>query len=773
MEVLKITSLHKPAAKMPIFLHIEKSSEMVKTLAVMTSGGDSPGMNAAVRAVVCRALDRGIEVFGIYYGYEGLLLGGDQIRRLNWQDVSSVLQRGGTFLGTARCEQFKTEDGRRRAVENLLERRIEALVVIGGDGSLMGAHVLSTEWSQHVEKIASTRPDLYTLAAEAPVLQVVGLPGSIDNDLSGTDMAIGVDSALNHIVRAIDDLTSTAASHQRTFVIETMGRNCGYLALAGTLATGASWVLIPEEELDLRWHQKMVEGLDKARKIGRSHQMVVAAEGARHPDGLRIESHEVQKILAERLGVEVRLTVLGHVQRGGAPTAFDRILSTRLGVAAVDLLTDEPDVIHRHMVGIIRNKVVATPLMEVIEKSREVRSLIENGDCKRAIELRGRTFGSMLELVNTLTQISPARESANPGRVVIMTGGADSPGMNAAVSIAARYVVNHGVEVLGARDEFHGLIHGDFIDLDWHELVSWVGRPSSDIGTARFDLIEGDFGRIAENMRKYNIKGIIAIGGLGTYQRISQFVEMRGSFPEFEIPIMLIPASIDNNLPCTELCVGSDTALNNIVEAVDKIRHTAGATRRAFIVEVMGKECGFLALMGALATGAEKAYLPETGISLTELNRDVSELRDGFESGKRMVIYMRCEQASYHYTTDFLRRLLEEESKNEFEVRSAVLGHVQRGGFPTAFDRILACRMGAEAARVLLNSLEKNTSEVLTFGLKEGAITSCNLSEALEQMDAQHGRPKFQWFMDLYDMAHSLSGSRPRTQDRQEKEKSI
>ena len=505
----------------------------------------------------------------------------------------------------------------------------------------------------------------------------------------------------------------------------------------------------------------MVETIDKARKIGLSHQMVVVAEGARHPDGLVIESSDIRKILAERLGIDVRLTVLGHVQRGGPPTAFDRILSTRLGVAAVDLLVDEPDVLHRHMVGIKRNKVVTTPLVEVAEKSRAVRTEIENGNFARAIELRGQGFKKMLDLVETLTRISPARENQQEGTVVIMTGGADSPGMNAAVSIAARYLLNQGVQVLGSRDGFYGLIHGDLHELDWHELVGWVGHPSSDIGTARFDFMEGDFGRIAENIKKFNVRGIVAIGGLGTYQRIAQFVDMRKSFPEFTMPVMLIPASIDNNLPCTELCVGSDTALNNIVEAVDKIRNTAGATRRAFIVEVMGKECGFLALMGALATGAEKAYMPETGISLAELNRDVINLRESFERGKRMVIYMRNEQASFYYTTDFLRRLLEGESSNEFEVRTAVLGHVQRGGIPTAFDRILACRMGAEAASTLLKSLESKSSEVLTFGLNEGAIIPCDLSEALEQMDMEHGRPRSQWFLDLRPVADSLAKSGP------------
>ncbi len=718
-------------------------------------------MNAAVRAVVRRALGRGLRVYGIYCGYDGLLRGGDLIKPLGWRDVGNVLQRGGTFLGTARSEQFRTVEGRRRAVENILDRGIEALVVIGGDGSLTGALMLSNEWTEHAEKIAAVRPDLRPMVEHIPMLQVMGLPGSIDNDLAGTDMAIGVDTALNHIVRAIDDLSSTAASHQRTFVIETMGRNCGYLALAATLATGASWMLIPECSLELHWHQRMVECLDKARKTGRRHQMVVIAEGARHPDGLRMEAGEVRKILAEKLGLEVRLTVLGHVQRGGSPSAFDRILSARLGVAAVDLLVDEPGVVHRHMVGVKKNRVVSTPLVEVIEKSREIHRLLESGDFRSALGLRGKTFGTMLELVEALTAACPSQESGGRGKVVIMTGGADSPGMNAAVSIAARRLLDRGVSVLGSKDEFYGLTHGDFLELEWNDLAGWMGRPSSDIGTARSSQLIEDFGKVAENIAKFDIKGIIAIGGLDTYRHVQRFVEMRTDFPEFNIPVVLVPASIDNNLPCSDLCVGSDTALNNIVQAVDKVRDTAGATRRAFIVETMGKQCGFLAAMGALAAGADKAYLPETGMSLAELNRDVSDLKSSFESGSRMVIYMRNEVASGHYTTDFLRQLLEEESKDEFEVRSVVLGHVQRGGAPTAFDRILAGRMSAAAAGALLEMMNNGSSEVLAFGLKEGTMASCPLSEALDQVDATHGRPKVQWFMELFPVIHSLAKTRP------------
>jgi 6-phosphofructokinase 1 len=322
--------------------------------------------------------------------------------------------------------------------------------------------------------------------------------------------------------------------------------------------------------------------------------------------------------------------------------------------------------------------------------------------------------------------------------------------------------------VLGSRDEFYGLTRGDFVELEWNDLAGWMGRPSSDIGTARSSQVREDFGKIAQNIAKFDIKGIIAIGGLDTYRHVQRFVEMRTEFPEFNIPVALVPASIDNNLPASDLCVGSDTALNNIVQAVDKIRDTAGATRRAFIVETMGKECGFLAAMGALAAGADKAYLPETGISLAELSRDVFELKSSFEAGNRMVIYMRNEVASGHDTTDCLRRLLDAESNEEVEVRSVVLGHVQRGGAPTAFDRILAGRISATAAGALHELIKNGSNEVLAFGLKDGAVASCPLSEALDQIDAPHGRPKFQWFMELFHVIPSLSKLRPCCSERPE-----
>jgi 6-phosphofructokinase 1 len=238
---------------------------------------------------------------------------------------------------------------------------------------------------------------------------------------------------------------------------------------------------------------------------------------------------------------------------------------------------------------------------------------------------------------------------------------------------------------------------------------------------------------------------------------VAQLANRSQTLEGLNIPMVLVPASIDNNLPCTEFSIGADTALNNIIQAVDKIRHTAGATRRAFIVEVMGRQCGFLGLMSALASGSEKAYLPETGISLTELNRDVEVLKESFNRGKRMVIYLRNENASRHYTTDFIRQLLEEESKGHFEVRTAILGHLQRGGTPSAFDRILASRMGDCAASALLEALQNGKKEVQVLGLRGRGIALFPLANAFQEMDLQMERPKKQWFMDLVEVAACLA----------------
>jgi 6-phosphofructokinase 1 len=300
------------------------SSKRTSSLGVLTSGGDAQGMNAAVRAVVRTALNRGVDVYAIYEGYRGMVAGGDNIRRMTWDSVGGILHQGGTVIGSARCSEFRTRSGRLPAAQNLVAHGIDHLVVIGGDGSLAGADLFRQEWPGLLAELVE-RGEISQEAADAhSQLAIVGLVGSIDNDMFGTDMTIGADTALHRITEAVDAIGSTAASHQRTFVIEVMGRHCGYLALMSGLATGANWILIPERPPDEdNWEDQMCRAVQAGREVGRRHSIVIVAEGARDRTGKPIATGHVKEVLEDRLGEDVRVTILGHVQRGGAPSAFE------------------------------------------------------------------------------------------------------------------------------------------------------------------------------------------------------------------------------------------------------------------------------------------------------------------------------------------------------------------------------------------------------------------------------------------------------------------
>ncbi len=312
----------------------------MKKMAVMTSGGDAPGMNGAIRAVVRAGLALGVEVLGVRWGYAGLLR--SQFVPLDARAVGGILRQGGTILGTARSEEFKTEQGIRRAMSALADEGIEGLVVIGGDGSLRGALEL------HRRGVA-----------------VIGVPGSIDNDIACTERAIGFDTAVNTALEALDRLKDTASAHQRAFVVEVMGRSTGFLALAAGLAGGAEMVLVPEVPCEL---ETVSQALRDAYLRGKPHFIVVVAEGS------TIKSRdlfEYLQALRQREGrmFEVRLTILGHVQRGGSPTASDRILATRLGARAVELLQAGAS---GHMVGLHADEIVDYDLDEVLRTPRKL-----------------------------------------------------------------------------------------------------------------------------------------------------------------------------------------------------------------------------------------------------------------------------------------------------------------------------------------------------------------------------------------------------------------
>ena len=345
-------------------------SEHTKRIAILTSGGDAPGMNAAVRSIVRTALDKGLEIYAIYEGYQGLVEGGSRIRKMSWDSVGGILHLGGTVIGTARSEEFRTRAGRLQAARNLLEYGIDHLVIIGGDGSLTGADLFRQEWPELLTELVEGKQIHAETATLHPKLTIVGLVGSIDNDMFGTDMTIGADTALHRITEAIDAITSTAASHRRSFVVEVMGRNCGYLALMSALACGADWVLIPENPPNVDdWEERMCQRLKAGREAGRRDTIVIVAEGARDRYSQPIKADYVAQVLRERLGEDTRLTILGHVQRGGAPSAFDRNLGTLLGHAAVEELTAPQPQAEPQMIGIRGNRISHAPLVECVRRT--------------------------------------------------------------------------------------------------------------------------------------------------------------------------------------------------------------------------------------------------------------------------------------------------------------------------------------------------------------------------------------------------------------------
>jgi len=736
----------------------------IKRIAVLTSGGDAQGMNAAVRAVVRTGLAKGAEVYAVYEGYQGLVEGGDALRKMDWDSVGGILHRGGTNIGTARSEAFRTRDGRRAAARNLIAKGIDGLVIIGGDGSLTGAHIFRQEWPELVSELAKSGEVTPKLAAAHPALRIVGLVGSIDNDFSGPDMTIGADSALHRITEAVDAITSTAASHQRTFVVKVMGRNCGYLALYSALATGADWVLIPEAPPDVEdWQKKMIERLKAGTKAGRRDHIVILAEGARDRNGKYIGSTDVQRVLEEGLGEEVRVTVLGHVQRGGRPSAYDRILATQLGYEAVVTLLsarpeDEPIV-----VGTKANHITHFPLMECVERTRAVAAAIDARDYEKAMSLRSTSFKDAFNTLKTIVRALP--HAPAPGqkrfRIAVMNAGAPAPGMNTAARAAIRLGMDQGHILLGIHNGFDGFAKGEVSEMDWMGVTGWASLGGSMLGTSRAMPQGADLYAIARTIETNKIEALLVIGGWNAYQAVQSMLASRPNFPAFNIPIVCLPASINNNLPGTEFSIGADTALNSIVEAVDKIKQSAVATRRCFVVEVMGHWSGYLALMSGMATGAERVYIPEEGVTLKDMQADVETLNRGFDAGRRLGLIIRAEYANAIYNTAFMCALFEEEGRDVFDVRPAILGHLQQGGDPSPFDRIQATRLSRLCLDHLIQECNAGGSNAAFIGLQKGQVNFHDMRDFERMIDCKHERPTEQWWLDLKGLASLMAQLKP------------
>uniref|UniRef100_A0A3P8S786 ATP-dependent 6-phosphofructokinase n=1 Tax=Amphiprion percula TaxID=161767 RepID=A0A3P8S786_AMPPE len=725
-------------------IFFENLSGAGKAIAVLTSGGDAQGMNAAVRAVVRMGLYVGAKVYFIHEGYQGMVDGGDNIREATWESVSSMLQVGGTVIGSARCKEFRTHEGRLKAAHNLVQRGITNLCVIGGDGSLTGANLFREEWSGLLTELVEQGLIEEDAIQKYSALHIVGMVGSIDNDFCGTDMTIGTDSALHRIIEVVDAIMTTAQSHQRTFVLEVMGRHCGYLALVSALACGADWVLIPEMPPEDGWEEKMCQKLSANRAGMKRLNIIIVAEGAIDHSNKPITTDYIKNLVVKCLGFDTRVTILGHVQRGGTPSAFDRILASRMGVEAVLALLETTANTPACVVSLCGNQSVRLPLMECVQMTQEVQKAMDQKRFEEAVKLRGSNFN-----------------------VAVLNVGAPAAGMNAAVRSAVRVGISEGHKMFAVSDGFEGFCKGQIKEIKWADVGGWTGQGGSLLGTKR-TLPAKHVDKIAEQMRMHNINALLVIGGFEAFLSLLELLTARGKYDEFCVPMVMVPATVSNNVPGSDLSIGADTALNAITTTCDRIKQSASGTkRRVFIIETMGGYCGYLASVGGLAAGADAAYIFEEPFDIRDLQANVEHLTEKMKTSIQRGLVLRNENCNDNYTTDFIYQLYSEEGRGVFDSRKNVLGHMQQGGAPSPFDRNFGTKISAKAMQWITKKLTETFRQGRVFantedsccllGMRRRALVFQPVVQLKGETDFVHRIPKEQWWLKLRPLMKILA----------------
>ncbi|XP_041697887.1 ATP-dependent 6-phosphofructokinase, platelet type isoform X1 [Coregonus clupeaformis] len=746
----------------------ENLSGAGKSIGVLTSGGDAQGMNAAVRAVVRMGIYVGAKVYFIHEGYQGMVDGGDNIEEASWESVSSMLQVGGTVIGSARCKEFRSHEGRLKAAHHLVQRGITNLCVIGGDGSLTGANLFREEWTGLLEELVQQSLIEEEAAQNNSELHIVGMVGSIDNDFCGTDMTIGTDSALHRIIEVVDAIMTTAQSHQRTFVLEVMGRHCGYLALVSALACGADWVLIPEMPPEDGWEERMCQKLSENRADKKRLNIIIVAEGAIDCHHKPITTNHIKELVVSSLGFDTRVTILGHVQRGGTPSAFDRILASRMGVEAVLALLEASDSTPACVVSLCGNQAVRLPLMECVQMTQDVQKAMDEKNFEEAVRLRGRSFENNLNTYKLLSYHKADSELRNSSfNVAVLNVGAPAAGMNAAVRSAVRVGITEGHKMFAVNDGFEGFYKGQIKEIKWGDVAGWTGQGGSILGTKR-TLPAKHFDKIAEQIRIHNINALLVIGGFEAFECLLQLYEARTSHEDFCIPMCMLPATISNNVPGTDLSIGADTSLNAIVETCDRIKQSASGTkRRVFIIETMGGYCGYLASVGGLAAGADTVYIYEEPFDIRDLQSNVEHLTEKMKTGIQRGLVLRNENSNENFTTDFINQLYSEEGKGVFDCRKNVLGHMQQGGAPSPFDRNFGTKIAAKAIQWISRKLKESYKDGKVFantedtacllGMRRRTMAFQPVVHLKDETDFAHRIPKEQWWLKLHPLMKILA----------------
>ncbi|EGT39438.1 hypothetical protein CAEBREN_00450 [Caenorhabditis brenneri] len=731
---------------------------------VLTSGGDSQGMNAAVRAIVRETLRQGHRCYLIREGYTGLITG--NIEQANWNHVANVTHLGGSMIGTSRCDEFRTSDGRKKAAKVMFEKRIFYLIVIGGDGSLMGAQKLKEEWGRFGEELFAEGKITEEVANEGRELHLAGIVGSIDNDCIESDKSIGSDTALHRICEAIDGLVMTAQSHQRVFVVEVMGRHCGYLALTAAIAVEADYVFYPEIPPDDNWPEQLCNLLDSVRKFGKRQNVIILGEGVTNSKGVKIGGKQVKEEIETRLQLEVRIATLGHLQRGGSPTFLDRLLGLRMGYEAVqEVLKNSEDggspVIGQKTISKVMclrgHNIERIELSRVIRQSETANEETIHRNSDLACRLRG--FG-FLDKQTYLNFVSVPLSTVMPERskvFAVIHIGSPCAGMNAATFSFTRMANHSRIQVLGIKNGWDGLKNGDVKLLTWENVQGWAQAGGSMLGAKR--QLPSDMDKIAEGLNAHNIDGLLIIGGFMAFQSALILQNKRNDYSCLSIPIVVVPATISNNCPGTCMSLGVDTALNEICRQVDNISQNAmGCKNKVMIIETMGSRSGFLATMTALSTGSQYALIRQRKKSEKDLYQLAIETKQRLDSGNlEKFLMIRSEGASEEIPAQMVKRIFDKVMNLKYGVRITNLGYSQLGGHPSCFDRQMGIRMGVRAFEGIVNPAKMGKRDCCVIGLRGSGLRYVPVQGLENKVCFQHGIPLHMWWLDLYPLVEAMT----------------
>lgn len=773
-----------------------------RKIAVLTSGGDCSGMNSSVSAIVKTGIHSGCEVYVVREGYEGLVRGngplsinwrpqlrqqhnvvlshgyGDSLRegafaeneevlrdqyiiKVGWDDVRNWSSQGGTVIGTARCKAFREREGRKKAAKNLISLGINSLIVCGGDGSLTGADVLRQEWPSLVQELVKEGIVSEEMEKMFAHLHLSGLVCSIDNDMSCTDLTIGSATALQRICEALDSISSTALSHSRAFVVEVMGRHCGWLALMAGIAAGADYVFVPEQPPQDEWRSHMRERLEETRKLGKRKTIVIVAEGATNASLEHISSAEVAKVLSEDMRLDTRVTTLGHIQRGGRPHANDRIIAIAQGVEAVKAALDDTPDKQPYIICVREGRLQHVPLREAVQENNKLAKAIAEKRFDDALKMRGQQFIDGLR-VFSCNSAPPPTLTREGLRIAIMHVGAPAGGMDAATRMMVRFCISHGHTPLLILNGFRGLMDGTIETGKWLRVDTWASSGGSEIGTNR---TLPDTKDVAEQLQRHKIDALLVVGGFEAFRSVCMLADARDKYEALRLPVIALPATLSNNLPFNEYTIGMYTSLDEVVRSCDLIKQSATASRnRVFVIEVQGGQCGFLAVFGALATHGSIVYTPEEGISLRQLLEDTEFLHRRFHmdppAANEGRVIICSERASTVYKAQLITEIFGLESEGLFDSRYERLSHTLQGGIPAPMDRVEASRLALMCCEFLEKHATNPSDEppAVMITKQEGKIAFTPIVEVAQDADYSLRRGKNVWWSEYVDIVRMLSG---------------